>query len=142
MKLGREDFVKVKGSPAYNYSNSGSITTTAKWLKSFVDNDVEAKYLPFNFTRIVNSSNVDIWFYKNQTEAHFIKALSSYTIKYEEIESFYVLTASGTATAGQIRVQLKRLPIDADEMVRQKTETIAKALNPFKIRGILQNFFQ
>ena len=126
----REERLRKIGSPAFNYINSATITSAVGWVVAFVDTDAEAKYLPFTYTRILNNTNYSIYFYKNQGERHEIKGNSSYTFLNERIESFKVLMKTGgeTATAGQLSIQMRTLPIDEDTRVREQDSYIIKKL--------------
>lgn len=81
------------------------------------------KYLPFNFTRVVNKSTVDILFYPNQdlSKPIFVAAQTIETIdkkSFPAIRSFAVKRNSASAiAAGLIRVESSREGQDTDSIV-------------------------
>lgn len=113
---------RVNGSPAFTYSNDVAITDTSKWIISFDDTYKEFDWLPFDFIRIINHSSYDLIFYKNHKQKHIIKAGSPYTIKREDIDGGYFLARNSgeTIVIGDVDVLLQKLPIDADELVRER----------------------
>jgi len=129
--------VRVKGSPQYPYISDVDITNTSQWLVSFDVNSGEAKWLPFNFTRILNSSGYDLYFFKNGVERHHVKQNSAYSLVNEEIESFKILAVNSgeTISAGDVTVQMKVLPLNKDEETAEKqgyvVQRILRALKLF-----------
>ena len=88
---------EYEASPSFQWINASSILAGATVNVSWETEDATTqKYLPFNFTRIVNNGEADLWFYANQqtNKAFYVPAgtiisidratlpaLSSFTIK-------------------------------------------------------------
>jgi hypothetical protein len=84
-------------SPQYIWINATTIAASATRAVDWESYNSDSKrFLPFNFTRLVNNSSVDIWFYPNQDtnkglfipkgtilsmDKNALPALSSFSIK-------------------------------------------------------------
>lgn len=136
--MNTEQTRRANGSPSYPYSNDVAITISSAWVISFDYGDDEQNWLPFDHTRIINSSNFDMIFWKNFTEKHIVKAGAGLTLSEEKIDSFKVVpkNAADTIPIGEIDVFMKKLPISENEILREKEAGKGSFLG-----GVLNGFF-
>ena len=132
-RLSLKQNIQKQGSPVFNYTNGAEISTSVAWLKALDDTNSVTPFLPFTQVRVVNSSTVDVVFYKNQnsTSYRLVKANSQEILTDEPITSWYVLTVSGTADAGNIRVEGQTLPTTEDAQIRQEIGNPLTSLQKF-----------
>lgn len=114
-----------EASPQYQWSNASTITSGSDLNVSWETQDrTSQKYLPFNFTRIVNNSGEDITFYPNQGSrgilcpAGTIQSIDARSIP--ALSSFRVLNSgTGTIGANEIVVTNSRTGQDIDSIIER-----------------------
>lgn len=117
---------KYESSPNYQWENSSSITDDNLIRVSWETEDTTTqKYLPFNFTRIINNGETDIYFYPNQDEERgflvpkgTIQSFDGRTIP--ALSSFAIKRATATTiTANKIVISNHKEGQTADSIVQR-----------------------
>lgn len=116
-----------ESSPSFQWINGASITAGSTINVSWETQDAKSqKYLPFNFTRIVNNGEADIWFYANQSEdkAYYVPAgtiISVDRASLPAVSSFMIKNAdaSTTITANKIIVSNSKEGQTSDSVIER-----------------------
>lgn len=115
--MNREERIKLYGSPIFPYEPT--IVLNGSWQFAPEDNSQQAKYFPFDSFVIHNDSTSTIkveW----RDNAIFIYAGQSREEKNLAFHILKITELSGIAiTAGMLKVEIKRTPMDADKKALQ-----------------------
>lgn len=117
---------QYEASPSFQWINGSTITAGSQINVSWETQDsTSQKYLPFNFTRIVNNGEADIWFYANQDtdKAYYVPAGTIISIDRSSlpaISSFIVKNAgSNTITANKIIITNSKEGQTSDSVIER-----------------------
>lgn len=117
---------EFESSPSFQWTNAGTILTTKDFNVSWESQDANSiKYLPFNFTRIINNSSYDIIFYPNQDANNPITVPSGTIQSIDKrtlpaVHSFKIKNnGTGSITAGQIVITNSREGQTGDSIVER-----------------------
>lgn len=120
-----------EASPSFQWSNASQITTGATLTVSWETyNTSSQKYLPFNFTRIVNNSSEDIIFYPQQdsNQSYTIPSGTIITIDKRSIpaiDKFSIKNnGAGNVGAGEIIINNSREGQSTDSIVERLHERL------------------
>jgi len=112
---------EFESSPQFTWTNAGVISAGATLAVSWGSyNTSSKKYLPFNFTRIINNSAVEIIVYPNQDTNNPIYVpngtiLSVDKVNLPAVSSFSIKNnGAGNVTASQIVVSNSREGVTSD----------------------------
>lgn len=111
---------EIGGSPVYTFKNP-LIAASGIWT-IILDQDQPdcARYLPFDFLLIDNTSNSNIDFYINASWSILVPANSIQKITDKPIWSFRVVELDGSAiAAGKISVSLMRSGMTSDRFAQK-----------------------
>lgn len=117
---------KSEVSPSFRWANASSITAGAYTVASWESyNSASQKYLPFNFTRIINNGEGDIIFYPNQDTSQGIDVPKGTIISLDRqsvpaLSSFRIENVSGVdITSGKIVITNSREGVDSETIVQK-----------------------
>lgn len=120
---------KEDSSPSFKWINASSLATNETLNVSWESyNSSSQKYLPFNLTRIINSSSSAIEFYPNQDTSN-VFIISANTIQTIDRSSIPAITnfrikALGAISAGKLIITNSRESITADSLVQRTYKRI------------------
>jgi len=127
-------------SPSFRWANASSILASADLIVSWESyNSASQKYLPFNFTRIINNGESDIIFYPNQDMNQGIDvpkgtmvALDRQTVP--ALSSFKIVNnGSITISASKIIVTNSREGVNTESIVQK----LHKRILGQGVRGVI-----
>ena len=112
-------------SPRFSYQNPILVDGASDVISWESQDPKSKKYLPFNFTRIVNNGEGDIWFYPDQNEDNKILVIAGTIISLDRsslpaISSFKIINDSGvTITADKIIITNSKEGQTGDSVVQR-----------------------
>lgn len=131
---------KNEVSPSFRWANTGTILTTASDVVSWESyNTASKKYLPFNFTRIINNGEGDIIFYPNQDMNQGIDIPKGTIITLDRqsvpaLSSFKIVNNSAVSiTASKIVITNSREGVDGLSIVQKLHKRILGSGSPGRI---------
>lgn len=127
VELMHDEIARVRNqpSPQFPYSNSGTISSGASLVISFINtNDPASQYAPFDTLKIVNSSTQPVYLYFGEIGSNYDLVPANYTATYNKQDMGGGVSKIKIYNAGTGDITAKQVLVTAWKVGTTPTDTI------------------